>query len=147
MPEGHMQISPGSQVDPQLEAVPDLPPEPHCVTWYSGSPCDVLKQQYQIAVEKRQGAELRNFVKVKQGEAANLAAAQTSAPLQQQISALQDQNGELQTQLQQLRAQTQQQLITAIQAKEAAHDEGFREGLYRGIGVVLVIVLMAVAIT
>lgn len=131
---------------PVLQTVPDLPPEPHCVSWSAASPCALLKQQYQAALQKRQQIQLQNYVETQKAQAAQNAAAQASAPLQQQITDLQSQNSALQGQLQQLRVQLQQQETAAVQAKQTAHDEGFWEGLYRGAGGVLTVALIAVAI-
>src|SRR6266849_3943929 len=97
---------------PVLQPLPELLPEPHCITWYSGSPCDVLKQQYQAALEKRQQIELSNYVEMQKFQATQAAAARIDA---------------FQAQLNQIHTQIQQQEIAAIQAKEAAHDEGYRE--------------------
>lgn len=143
-----MQTSMASQTQPQpaLQPVPDLPPEPHCVTWYSGSPCDVLKQQYQAAVKKRAEIQLSNYVETQKAQAAADAAAKASAPLQQQVSDLQKQTADLQAQAQQLRAAAQKQQSAAIQAKEVAHDEGFREGAVRGAGIALAVVLVVLVI-
>src|SRR5712692_7638233 len=107
------------QAEPQTQLTP-LPPEPHCVVWYSSSPCDVLKQQYQQALAQRQQEELQLYVARQKAGA--------TAPLQQQIA-------DQQVQIKKLQGQVQTQAMAAFQSKAAAHDEGFWHGAIAGIAV------------
>jgi len=45
-----------------LVSTPALPPEPHCLVWYAGDPCDQSIQQYQQASLQRQQQEWQNAV-------------------------------------------------------------------------------------
>jgi len=143
------------QAQPQQPVVqiPSLPPEPHCVVWYKGSPCDVVRQQYQQALQARAAAIIQQQRQLAAQQATEQANAQYQPELenkQQQIDQLQKANADLQQQLVQLKADTeqklQQQTSTAFKEKVAAHDEGVFHGFAVGFGAALLLVVIVLGV-
>ena len=134
-----------------ITQIPTLPPEPHCIVWYQGSPCDVLRQQYQQALQARAVAIIKQQRELAAQQAADQAKQEAAAQYQpelenkqQQIAQLQKDNADLQQQLAQLKTDTeqklQQQTNTAFKEKVAAHDEGAFHGFAAGFGIALLLV-------
>lgn len=144
------------QAQPQQQPIiqiPPLPPEPHCVVWYKGSPCDVVRQQYQQALQARAAAIIQQQRQLAAQQATEQATAQYQPELenkQQQIDQLQKANADLQQQLAQLRTDTeqklQQQTSTAFKEKVAAHDEGVFHGFAIGFGAALLLAAIALGV-
>jgi len=128
------------QAQPQtITQVPPLPPEPHCIVWYKGSPCDVLRQQYQQALQARAAA----IIQQQRDLAAQQAKQEATSQLEPQIDQLQKVNADLQQQLTQTKTQMQQRLdqqaTAAFKEKAAAHDEGAFRGFAAGFGIALLL--------
>ena len=142
-----------AQPQPSPIQIPPLPPEPHCVVWYRGSPCDVVRQEYQQALQARAAAIIQQQRQLGAQQATEQAAAQYQPEIedkQQQIDQLQKANADLQQQLAQLKTDSeqklQQQTSEAFKAKVAAHDEGAFHGFAAGFGAALLMVLIVAGV-
>jgi hypothetical protein len=95
----------------------------------------MLWQDYNMALQKRQQEELQLYVERQK----DMATAQATAPLQQQIADLKKLVSDQQTQLTQLHEQMQTDATAALQAKAAAHSQGLEYGAGIGVGAALVL--------
>jgi hypothetical protein len=101
----------------QLAAQPPLPPQPHCLVFYAGDPCDQLIQQYNQASEQSQRQEWQD---------------QVTTPLQKQIADQQKQLTLQQNQIRTLQVQIESQTVEALQSE--ARNQALLNGVGAGIG-------------
>jgi hypothetical protein len=121
---------------PQLTQVP---PKPTCTPILPNGSCTDLWRTYNQAFAQRQLEEIQLYVD-RQKE---LASAAATAPLEQQIADLTKLSGDQQAQLKRMHQQMQADAVAALQAKQAAREEGIRDGI--AIGAIGTLILFLVS--
>jgi hypothetical protein len=121
----------------------NIPPKPTCnvaaLPLFGGGPdCQDRWNVYNQAVQQRTRGEIQLYV-TRQKE---LASQQATAPLQQQIADLNKLISDQQTQIAKLQQQMQADSAAAIQARDAAHSAGLRDGAGLGLGGALLLLLV-----
>ena len=91
-------------------------PEPRCLIWYPGDPCDQLLQQYRQVLELRQRQEWQTSV---------------TAPLEKQITDQQKKIAEQKAQIATLQSRIDSQTMDALR------DEARNQAVLDGIGVII----------
>ena len=118
-----------------------VPPQPTCAQIFNTGTCADLWKNYRQALAQRQREEAQLYIN-RQKE---LASAEATAPLQQQIADFRKLVGDQQAQIKNLQDKMQEQIqadsIAAAQGRFAAHRQGLQQG--SGIGVVASLVLYA----
>lgn len=129
---------------PQLTQVP---PKPSCTQLFKTGTCADLWRAYNQALAQRRTEELQLYVNRQKEIASSQAAAQTAAPLQQQIGNLNKQIADLnalsadqQGQIKKLQQEMQADSVAALQAKSDAHTQGMEQGGGIGAGAMLLLV-------
>jgi hypothetical protein len=114
-----------------------VPPKPTCnpSAIFASTDCTDRWNIYNQAVQQRQREELQLYVNRQK----DLASAQATAPLQQQIADLKKLTADQQGQIKKLNEQMQADTATALQAKSAAHTEGLQQGTSIGVGATLLL--------
>jgi len=116
-----------------------VPPQPTCTQIFNTGTCADLWKNYRQALAQRQREEAQLYIN-RQKE---LASAQATAPLQQQIADLHNLVGDQQGQIKKLQDKMQEQIqadsTAAKQGKSVAHSQGMQQGA--GIGVAASLVL------
>jgi hypothetical protein len=132
---------------PQLTQVP---PKPTCHLLFKTGPCADMWAAYNQAVQQRTREELQLYVSRQK----DIASAQATAPLQQQIADLKKLSDDEQEQITKLTDQVAadataktEDANAAMQAKAEAHSEGTKQGAMIGAGAMLVLCGLAFAIT
>jgi len=124
----------------QPEATPaqltPLPPKPTCVIILKNGACADLWRNYNQAVAQRLAEQIKMYA----NRQSQLASAQATAPLQQQIVDLTKLTTDEQTQIKSLQEQMQAEATAALQAKADAHTEGLEMGAGMGTGGMLFLV-------
>jgi len=124
----------------QQEAAPvqltPLPPKPTCVIILRNGACADLWRNYNQAVAQRLGEQIKLYA----NRQSQLASAQATAPLQQQIADLTKLTTDEQAQIKSLQEQMQAESTAALQAKADAHTEGMQKGVAFGVGGMLLLV-------
>ena len=107
-------------------STPPLVPEPHCLVWYAGDPCDQLIQQYQQASALRQQQEWQNAV---------------TARFEKQSAEQQKLIADQKTQIQTLQAKIDSQTMEALRGE--AHTQAVLDsvGVIIGIGLAFLMVM------
>jgi hypothetical protein len=113
-----------------------LPPKPTCVVILKNGACADLWRNYNQAVARRLGEQIKMYVN-RQSE---LASTQATAPLQQQIADLTKLTTDEQAQIKTLQEQMQADSAAALQAKADAHTAGLEMGAGIGAGAMLLLV-------
>ena len=114
-----------------------VPPKPTCspVALFSGADCQDRWNIYNQAVAQRQQQDLQLYVSHQK----EIASAQASAPLQQQIASLSKLVSDQQAQVKNLHEQMQAQTVAASQSALAAHKDGLQQGVGIGLGSALLV--------
>jgi hypothetical protein len=116
----------------------EVPPKPTCVLIFKTGTCADSWRAYNLALTKRQQEEMQLYINRQK----DLASAQATAPLQQQIADLNKLVSDQQTQIKKLSDQIQTDAEAALQAKTAAHDAGVKRGVGIGGGAMLILVIV-----
>jgi flagellar biosynthesis/type III secretory pathway protein FliH len=116
-----------------------VPPQPTCTQIFNTGTCADLWKNYRQALAQRQREEAQLYIN-RQKE---LASAEATAPLQQQIADLHKLVGDQQGQIKKLQDKMQEQIqadaAAAEQGRSVAHSQGMQQGA--GIGVAASLVL------
>lgn len=124
-----------STIDQQQPQLTPVPPRPTCTLIFKTGSCADLWNAYNQAVGERQREELQIYVNRQK----DLASAQATAPLQEQISDLQKLNSDQQAHLGKLQQQMQADAAAALDAKAESHLQGMEEVAATGAGAVLIL--------
>lgn len=123
----------------QQEAAPvqltPLPPKPTCVIILKNGACADLWRNYNQAVAQRLAEQIKMYA----NRQSQLASAQATAPLQQQIADLTKLTTDEQAQIKNLQEQMQAESTAALQAKADAHTAGLEMGAGIGAGSMLLL--------
>src|SRR5580704_7620107 len=131
---GSVAVMAQAPTDQQPQLTP-VPPRPTCTLIFKTGSCADLWRAYNQAAAQRLQEQLQIYVNRQK----DLASAQASAPLQQQISDLQKLNADQQTQIANLQQQMQSDATAALDAKAESHVAGMKLGAGIGAGAVLIL--------
>jgi hypothetical protein len=120
----------------------EVPPKPTCTLIFKTGTCADSWRAYNRALTKRQQEEMQLYINRQK----DLASAQATAPLQQQIADLNKLVSDQQAQIKKLSDQIQTDAEAALQAKSDAHDAGVKRGaeVAGGVGLFLLVVVVLV---
>jgi uncharacterized coiled-coil protein SlyX len=109
-----------------LAQIPQPLPEPRCLIWYPGDPCDQLLQQYRQALELRQRQEWQSSA---------------IAPLEKQIAEQQKQIANQKAEIATLQSRIDSETMDALRSEARNQAVLDSLGVIIGIGIAFVIVL------
>jgi hypothetical protein len=110
-----------------LAQIPQSVPEPRCLIWYPGDPCDQLLQQYRQALELRQRQEWQSSA---------------IAPFQKQLADQEKQIAEQKAQIVTLQSQIDSQTMDALRSEARNQAVLDSLGVIIGIGIAFAMVLV-----